>query len=444
MVAFKNTAPIVWILVAIGMLVSGLIMIFNVDLAREIIQFLLTGLFFLVGIMYIISIFLKTTESKIKHLSIGIICVFGGIALLVAPQMFKGVFNLVAGILGILIGLLVLLNAIKLKRDGAPWIYTLLTAMVYIVIGIILVFVANQGRLFSLLFGFYLILFSFNIFGDALVSLMGSNDGAQKVKKHVRVAIPTVIVAFLPARFLKKVNKLVEEEPEALLFLTDESRKKDPDLVIYIHALEGLIPGMGHADLSMGDVVYSYGNYDDASWKLGGFFADGVMVENTKEYHIKQALEVEHKVLMAYGLSLTPEQKKGAEDMLDNIKKDFIPWICLAEQSEHGEIEGKPDDFNDVSSQLYKDYGVKFYKFKYGNPFKTYYAVGTNCVKLVDEIVGKTGIDLLRVNGIITPGAYLDYLDRLYERGDSIVVSRHLYRKEETKNEPELSTSTVS
>lgn len=49
-------------------------------------------------------------------------------------------------------------------------------------------------------------------------------------------------------------------------------------------------------------------------------------------------------------------------------------------------------------------------------------------VKLVDTIVGKTGIDLIKVNGIITPGAYLDYLDRLYDRGDSIVVSRTLYQ----------------
>ena len=442
MVAFKNTAPVVWILVAIGMFISGLIMIFNINLARDIIQFLLTGLFFLVGIMYIISVFLKTTESKIKHLGIGIICVLGGIALLVAPQMFHGVFNFITGVLGVIIGLLVLLNAIKLKKDGAPWVYTLLTALVYIGMGLILVFVANQGRLFSLLLGIYLIMFSLNIFGDALVALMGSNDGAQKIKKHVRIAIPTVLVAFLPARFLKKVNKLVEEEPETLLFLTDETRKKDPDLVIYIHALEGLIPGMGHADLAMGDVVYSYGNYDDSSWKLGGFFADGVMVENTKAYHVKQALEVENKILMAYGLSLTPEQKKGAEEMLENMKKDFVPWKCLAEQCELGEIDGKLEDYNDVSSQLYKDYGVKFYKFNYGNPFKTYYAVGTNCVKLVDEIVGKTGIDLLRVNGIITPGAYLDYLDRLYERGDSIVVSRHLYRKDEEKTESELSIAT--
>ena len=429
MVAFKNTAPVVWLLVAIAMFVTGILLIFNVRLASEIIQIVIIGLFLVVGIMYLLSLFLKTTESKIKHLAIGLLCVAGAVALYVAPQYFKGVFNLIAGMLGILIGCAVLLNAIKLKRDGAPWIWTLITAAGYIFIGILLVFVADQGKLFALLLGIYLILFSFNIFGDALVSLMGSNSGAKKMKKHVRVSIPLIFSGLLPLRFLKKVNKLVEEEPEALLLLSGQTKKETPDLIIYIHSSEGLITGTGHADLSFDDVVYSYGNYDDATWKMGGFFAEGVMVEMESESHIRQALDVEKKILMAYGLSLTTDQKQGARDALNNMLNDLIPWEPLAEQSEKREIEGKPKDYNDVASQLYKDTGARFYKFKFGSPFKTYYAMGTNCVKLVDEVVGKTGIDLLRINGIITPGAYLDYLDRLYERGDSIVISRHLYQK---------------
>lgn len=428
MVAFKNTAPIVWLFVAIAVFISGMMLLFDIKLAYKIIQIGIMGLFFVVGFMYFVSIFLKTTENRLKHLGIGFLCVLGGIALYLAPQFFKVTFNLVAGILGMLIGVLVLLNALKLRNDGAPWIYTLLTAGVYIVLGIVMVFFANQGRLFSVLLGIYLILFSFNIFGDALVSLMGNNDGAQKVKKHVRVSLPVVIAAFLPIRLLKKVNKLVEEEPDTLLMLSDQKKEKTTDLEIFIHTREGLIPGMGHVDISMGDTVYSYGNYDDATWKMGGFFADGVMVEMDKEAHIKQALDVEKKILMAYGLFLTPEHKQGAQDKLNEMVQDLLPWEPLAEQAEKGKIEGKPEDFNDTSSQLYKDAGARFYKFRFGNPFKTYYALGTNCVKLVDTVVGKTGIDLLRINGIITPGTYLDYLDRLYERGDSIVVSRTLYR----------------
>ena len=113
---------------------------------------------------------------------------------------------------------------------------------------------------------------------------------------------------------------------------------------------------------------------------------------------------------------------------MDKLLSQVFPWEPKAEQADKGEIQGSPEDFEDVSSQLYNDAKASFYKFQQGNEFKTYYALGTNCVKLVDTIVGKTGIDLIKVNGIITPGAYLDYLDRLYDRGDSIVVSRTLYQ----------------
>ncbi|MEG0309891.1 MAG: DUF308 domain-containing protein [Eubacterium sp.] len=430
----KNITPVVWILVAISVLISGLILVFDTTLAWGIIELVIAGLVILVGIMYLFSIFIKTTERKLKVFGLGVLCVLGGVALLTFPQFIKGTFGLVAGILGILVGALVFLNALKLRADGASYIFTGLTALIYIGFGITMAFAEPGGRLFGLIFGFYLIVFSFNIFGDAFVSLMGSNDEAKKIKKHVRIPLPTIIAAFLPMKMLRKINKLVEEDPEELLLISDKSKKLSPDMEIYIHTREGLIPGMGHVDICVGDIVYSYGNYDDSTWKLGGFFADGVMVEMSREDHIQQALDVEKKILMVYGLALKDEQKNAVLERIDEIKNDLVPWKPLSQQCENNEIEGKPEDFTDVSSQLYNATKACFYKFKQGNPFKTYYAVGTNCVKLADTVVGKTGIDLLRVNGIITPGTYLDYLDSLFERGDSIVVTRKLYQKRGKEN----------
>lgn len=428
MVAFKNTTPVVWLLVAVAVFVSGMILLLDVKLAWELIVIIVSGSIFLVGIMYLLSVFLKKDESKFKELGIGLLCIVGALSMYLFPRLIRVTFAFVVGMLGIIMGFFVLLSSLKLRKDGASWFGSLLIAVVYIGLGIDMAFFATTGRLFGLIFGIYLILFSLNIFGDALASLMKHNDGVQKMKKHLRISLPVVIAAFLPIRLLNKVNKLVEEEPDALLILSDKNKDQAIDMEIFIHTRAGLIPGIGHVDVSMGDTVYSYGNYDTATWKMGGFFADGVMVEMTKAAHVKQALDVEEKILMGYGLSLPPEQKKGARDKLDQIIANLIPWEPLAEQAKKGEIAGQPEDFNDVSSQLYNDAGARFFKFKFGDPFKTYYAMGTNCVKLVDTIVGKTGIDLMKINGIITPGAYLDYLDRLYERGDSIVVSRTLYQ----------------
>lgn len=426
--SLKNTAPVIWLLIAIALFASSILLIFNIKLAWIAIELVVSGLILLVGIMYVVSILLKSTEDRIKHFLIGLLCIVGGIALFATPQIVKGTFSLIAGLMAIIIGFFVFINSIKLKNDGASWIGTLITASLYIILGAEMTFFTRQGRLFSMLLGFYLLLFSFNIFIDALTSLMGSSDGAQKAKKRIRISMPVIISAFLPIKLLRSVNKLVEEGPETFLLLPNQSKKQNEDLIIFIHTREGLVTGMGHVDISIDGTVYSYGNYDDSTWKFGGFFADGVLVEMDNKSHIKQALKIEKKILMAYGLSLTPEHKIAVKNKLNELLKDTIPWESSAEQCEKGLIKGKPSDYKDTSSQLYNDYKAHFLKFKHGNPFKTYYAMGTNCVKLADSIVGKSGVDVLKVNGIITPGTYLDYLDRLYERGDSIVISRTLYK----------------
>ena len=426
----KNVAPVIWIIIAVLVLCAGLILIFNTTLAWSIIEWSVAALILAVGLIYLFSVFIKTTEQKLKALGIGALCVLGSAALFAMPRLIGGTFGLVSAVLAIIIGLLVLLNAFKLRRDGAGWTGTLITAAAYLAIGFAMFFAESGGRLFSVLLGLYFVVFSFNIFGDALVSLMGNNTAAQKYKRKVRVPLPTFIAAFLPMKMLRTVNHLVEEDPDELLLVERPEQRHEPDMEIYIHTREGFIPGMGHVDIAVGDQVYTYGNYDDATWKLGGFFADGVMVEMDRETHIRMSLEVEKKVLMVYGLALKPEQKKAILERIAALKADMIPWEPLAQQAEKGEIEGNPEDYQDVASQTYRNSRGRFYKFKKGNPFKTYYAVGTNCVKLADSIVGQSGIDLLRVNGIITPGTYLDYLDSLYERGDSIVVARKIYYTE--------------
>ncbi len=428
MSAFKNTAPIIWLIISITVFIGGMIMLLDIKLAWDIIITGISMMLVIIGIMYLAAVFLPKNESKFKVLGIGLLCIIGGIFTYVYPQFLKGPFSFAIGMLGVIIGLFIFLSSLKLKHDGAPWVSTLLIALIYIGLGIDMAFFATKGRIFGIVFGVYLIFFALNIFGDALVSLMKHNHGAQKAKKHIRVTLPLVVAAFLPMRMLKKVNQLVAEEPDALLLLADHSVEQTTDMEIFIHTSAGLIPGMGHVDVLLGEQVYSYGNYDNSTWKLGGFLADGVLVEMPKEAHIQQALKVEKKILMGYGLSLTSEQKKGVHVKLDQLLAEVVIWEPLAEQAEKGKIAGNPTDYVDASSQLYNDAGARFYKFQQGNEFKTYYALGTNCVKLVDTIVGKTGIDLIKINGIITPGAYLDYLDRLYDRGDSIVVSRTLYQ----------------
>ena len=71
--------------------------------------------------------------------------------------------------------------------------------------------------------------------------------------------------------------------------------------------------------------------------------------------------------------------------------------------------------------------GAQFYKFKSGK-FKTYFVMGTNCVLLADEIIGKTGSDVIDMNGIIAPGTYQDYLEKEYQKESGLVVNKKIYK----------------
>lgn len=78
---------------------------------------------------------------------------------------------------------------------------------------------------------------------------------------------------------------------------------------------------------------------------------------------------------------------------------------------------------------MFLDTNCKFYKFKSGY-FKTYFTLTSNCVRLADTIVGSIGLDLIAINGIITPGTYYNYLDNLFKRRNTIVVKKQLYMKQ--------------
>ena len=71
--------------------------------------------------------------------------------------------------------------------------------------------------------------------------------------------------------------------------------------------------------------------------------------------------------------------------------------------------------------------GATFHKLRKG-PFQTYNALKTNCVALADILCGASGLDLMNLQGIITPGTYYAFLDRQFLRRNSIVISRTVYK----------------
>lgn len=65
------------------------------------------------------------------------------------------------------------------------------------------------------------------------------------------------------------------------------------------------------------------------------------------------------------------------------------------------------------------------YKFS-RSKFKTYFVLGTNCVLLSDQLIGTSGADVLALNGVMTPGAYLEYFEREAQKEWSLISAKFI------------------
>lgn len=246
---------------------------------------------------------------------------------------------------------------------------------------------------------------------------------ARQAGRRSRVSLPIVVAALIPRTTLKRINDFIaDHNPEdtgTLLALNYDVQKGTitPDLEVFIHVTEAGFGAIGHVDVSYDGTVYSYGNYDDHSARLFGMIGDGVLFEVERERYIEFCKIESGKTLLGYGMILTEQQRAGVEEQIAQIKSRVLPWNpgpAAAEQQTYAHA-------------LVNATGAQLYKFTEGK-FKTYFVLSTNCVLLADSIIGRAGTDILNASGFIAPGTYQDYLNREFEKSNSLVVSKHAYK----------------
>ena len=199
----------------------------------------------------------------------------------------------------------------------------------------------------------------------------------------------------------------------------DKNTSGNVDLEIFIGVKDSLIGKFGHADLCFEDKVYSYGHYDDASKKLFDCMGDGILfIVNDREKYLKFCAEHSKKTIFAFGITLTDEQKVKIKKELNKVKSYTYRWKCLQE-------ENKKEEYGDYASCLYRATKAKFYKFS-ESTYRLYFVLWANCVKLVDNVLKAAGGDILRLNGVITPGAYYYHLNNEFKKKESNVIRKEI------------------
>ena len=297
--------------------------------------------------------------------------------------------------------------------------------------GLVLVFLGGTSLLSStgnsvfqlFVLGAYFFLYGVSNIRDGF--LFEEEIGKNHLKRRVRISLPIVLAALIPASTLAKINKFMQENADERedIHLGMVKSGKTAELEIFIHTAEtSLFSAIGHVDICYQGRVISYGNYDPSSETLFGMVGDGVLYFCDRDKYIDLCKRESQKALFGYGIDLTPEMEKAVQKKLAELKQLTIPWEPSADKIMTG--DGKEDYTyaykirHETDGELYK-----FIKSK----FKSYFVLSTNCVLLADTIVGQAGTDILSPKGFIAPGTYQAYLDREFEKPNSIVVSKHVY-----------------
>lgn len=263
--------------------------------------------------------------------------------------------------------------------------------------------------------GSYGILLGVNYIVDG-VFIVISQQHKDSLKRKIRISVPLFISALIPKIMMEYINeRLAIESRDSFL-----DNQNHTDIEIFIHVSPDGFGTIGHCDICVGNQVISYGNYDFDSIRLFESIGDGVIFVAPRDSYIPFCIEIDKKTIFSYGVRLTDQQLESVKLAISKLFENTKSWYPRSYINS--------EDCSDYASKLYIRTGAKFYKFNKGR-FKTYFVFGSNCVKLVETLMGKAGMDIINLNGIISPGTYQDYLEKEYQRANGSIISKNIYNR---------------
>lgn len=427
------------LMLGISLVGEGLYLIADVNEAA-INDYRLAVGFSVTALLYFFLVAASWTNTYVRvFLAVGIFFIIYYIVDRFSPIVFF-IIRYATGILTIVVGVLIFINVLRKIRDGVNFIPSLLLSLAYIFIGV-LIFLFEDGFYFvTFLYGIYLICFSSNILWQFFTAKTHL-DRIRKVKKFI--TFPTIFSSFLTIGFFRQVEKLAQDNKlevfgkkikkdndQEVVSIKKVFENSDPGLMIFIHIKKGVLNGVGHVDFLFDDKVYCFGEYDEEAQYFKGVFRDGVLAVMTPREHIIRAVTEEEKLLVCYDLKLTQKQKEKVRKRIEQMMSKAYKFQTKAELAANHALPGKPMDYNDNASFLYNQSNAQTYKFSKGSDYKTYYLLGQNCSKVANEMIEATGFKIRKLNGIITPGTYLNFMEELYRMPNSFVRNRFFLRKE--------------
>ena len=405
---------------AIGFIIIGILSIYFKVLVFEIVPFLIFIIFEILALFQALQNIGKISRKEnISNLINFLVYISIAIVFFLFRKTIKYIFPFIFVIYALFECVVkIVIYYLYSKDDIKNREFLLLRAVISFTFATIILMVPIfREKIIYILIGIYFIIFGLTYFIDA-INVILSKKNIIKMKRNFKFVLPVFLAAFIPRKVVKNINTFFESGIIKRRHMV-EKENVSYDLEVLVHLGVNKKANFGHVDIFFDNMVLSYGSYDEDKVKLHSAIGDGVLFEVDKEKYLNFCNQDIKKVIVGFGIKLGKEEIENIRDKIDKIKKNTYEWFPNI-------IKDAKKEYKDYASRLYKSTGSKFYKFKKGK-FKTYFVLNTNCVCLADEIIGKCGIDIVNMSGIITPGAYYDYFDREFGFKKSKIVSKTIY-----------------
>ncbi len=296
-------------------------------------------------------------------------------------------------------------------------LFTFINAIAFLSVGLYLLFYSQFDSEWIMMFmGIYVLLLGFRYSCEMMFSLNPLMDHSWK--RRYRLSLPTILCAFIPDwtfKILKKYDLKSEDELESQI---------KTNLRLMVHVGPKGFQKVGHITIVFDNMVYSYGNYDQESHRLNGTVGKGIFFLAPYDLYLPMILSKEKNTIFEYGIQLSLNQEKQLRDVLHHQMDQATAWYAPIQREPKSNLKMELEQ--DYANRLAYYSHASFYQIEKGR-FKTYWALGANCALFIDSILSVVGQDVLNLRNVVSPGLYLDWLQKEYIKKNSPIVSRTIH-----------------
>lgn len=429
----KSISSIFYFIVALFFIILGFFLIFSSESTMKTILMILSiGMIVVAFLRFFVTFFQKKNRNGIWIRSF--LELIFGFYLTFHIDKTIDVITVLFGFYLLCHAFLHYMNHYLYQLDRIPnRLGILINGLIDMIFGFCLIFNPDQNLKYAaIVIGIYFIFYGLMNFNDFLSEIVPKKY-QNRFKNKIRIPLPIIFTFLIPQQLLNSINDSLKTKQDSSI-LSIKKEKGKTDLSVFIHLAKTGSASFGHVDLSYKGKIYSYANYDKHSRRFMDAVGDGVIAVCNKKKYIEYMTTKKGRYLVEFGISLSDKQKEKVEKKIEElIHWNTIPYEPDLQLADKGMIPR--EEFKDMASELYKYANAKFYKIMRGK-HKTYFVFKTNCVVVVESVLGSLGT-FLPQNGIISPGTYYDYLNNEFMKKNSKVISRKIYTKESLRGKQE-------